>query len=147
MLLGKLNEECTNLCRKTTPSLFLITIPFDKLDTFSWKDMVADLQQKAHLVFTVLDSCITSRNNHQNTMKVGAVHYSRICSAAAILLKERNCKMCGIQSLVSMMYSCHAKKRVLTKFKEILQKIVPLATFFHPSLMANVVLLITISFK
>ena len=48
VLLGKLNEECTNFCRKTTPSLFH-TIPVDQLDTFSWKDMVADLQQKAPL--------------------------------------------------------------------------------------------------
>ena len=135
MLLGKLNEECTNLCRKTTPSIFH-TIPFDKLYTFSWKDMVADLQQKAHLVFTVLDS-ITSRNDHRNTMKVGDVHYPRICSAAAILLKERNRDMCGLQSLVAlMMYSCHAEKQVLIKFNGILQKIVPLTTFFYPSLMA-----------
>ena len=131
VLLGKLNEECTNLCRKTTPSHFH-TIPVDQLDTFSWKDMVADLQQKAPFVFTVLDS-ITSRNDHRNTTKVGAVHYPGICSAVAILLKERNREMCGLQSLVSLvMYSCHAEKQVLIKFKEN----VPLATFFHPSLTA-----------
>ncbi len=46
-------------------------------------------------------------------MKVGEAHFPGICSAAAILLKERNREMCGLQSLVSLlMYSCHAEKQV-----------------------------------
>ena len=73
--------------------------------------MVTDLKVKAPLFFTLLDS-ITSRNDHRNIAKVGVTHYTGI-SAAAILLKERNREMCGLQSLVSLLlYSCHAEKQV-----------------------------------
>ena len=52
-------------------------------------------------------------NDHRNIIKVGAAHYPGICCAAAILLKERNHEMCGLQSLVSLiMYTCHAEKQV-----------------------------------
>ncbi len=97
-----LNEECTSLCRKTTTSPFH-TIPVNWLASFKWKDMIADLQLKAPFLFTLLHS-IVSRNDHRNVV---------ICSAAAILLKERNREMCGLQSLVSLLiYSCHAEKQV-----------------------------------
>ena len=101
LLLRELNEECTNLCRKTSTSPFH-TIPADHLANFKWKDMVNDLQLKAPLLFTVLHS-IVSRNDHRNAVKVGAAHYPGICSAAVILLKERNREMCGLQSLISLL--------------------------------------------
>ena len=111
LLLRELNEQCTNLCRKTTVSPFR-TIPVDHLADFQWKDMVNDLQLKAPLLFTVLHS-IVSRNDHRNAVKVGAAHYPGICSAAAMLLKERSREMCGLQSLISLlMYSCRAEKQV-----------------------------------
>lgn len=47
------NEQCTTLCKKNTTSCFR-TIPADELANFKWKDMVADLQQKATLLFTIL---------------------------------------------------------------------------------------------
>ena len=110
-LLVKLNEECTNLCKKTTVSVFR-TIPVDRLSNFTWKDMVEELQQKAPFLFSLLHS-IVSRNDHRNTVKVATAHYPGICFAAAALLKERNREMCGLQSLVSLlMYSCHAEKQV-----------------------------------
>ena len=56
--------------------------------------MVADLQQKAPLVFTVLDR-ITSKNDHRNEIKAGAVHYPGICSVAAILMNERSHEISG----------------------------------------------------
>ena len=74
--------------------------------------MIAELQLKAPLLFKVLHS-LSSRNDHRNTLKVGVAHYPGICSAAAILLKERNREMCGLQSLISLLlYSCHAEKQV-----------------------------------
>ena len=74
--------------------------------------MAEELQQKAPLVFSVLLS-IASRNDNRNAVKVATAHYPGICSVAAILLKERNREMCGLQSLVSLlMFSCHAEKQV-----------------------------------
>lgn len=110
-LLRELNEECTNLCRKTTKSPFR-TIPVDELANFKWNDLVAELQLKAPLLFKIFHS-IAARNDHRNVVKVGVAHYPGICSATAILLKERNREMGGLQSLVSLiMYFCHAEKQV-----------------------------------
>ena len=110
LMLGKLNEECTCLCRKAITSPFR-TMPADQIASFKWVDMVTDLKVKAPLFFTLLDS-ITSRNNHRNIVIVGVAHYPGICTAAAILLKERNREMCGLQSMVSLLlYSCHAEKQ------------------------------------
>ena len=110
-LLVKLNDECTNLCRKSVISPFR-TIPVDQMASFKWKDMVEELQQRAPILFTVLQS-VASRNDHRNTVKTTTAHYPGICSAAAIILKERNREMCGLQSIVSLlMYSCHAEKQV-----------------------------------
>ena len=111
LLLGKLNEECTYLCKKTHSSPFP-TIAVDQLALFKWENMVADLQLKAPLLFKILHS-VTSRNDHRNKVKVGSSHNPGICCAAAVLLKERNREMCGLQSLVSLlMFSCHAEKQV-----------------------------------
>ena len=110
-VLQRVNAECISLCRKTNMSQFR-TIHSEKFVDFKWYNMVADLKKNAPLLFTLLDS-ITSRNDHRNTVKVGRVHYPGICSAAAILLKERNREMTGLQSLVSLiLYSCHAEKQV-----------------------------------
>ena len=113
LLLGKLNEECTSLCRKTHSSPFR-TIPVDQLAKYKWQDMVEDLQQQAPFLFSVLYS-ITSRSDHRNAVKTGVAHYPGICSAAAILLKVRNRQMCGLQTMVSLlMFSCHAEKQVMS---------------------------------
>ena len=121
-VLRELNDECTNLCKKTITSPFC-TIPTDELANFKWKDMVTDIQLKAPLLFTILHG-IAARNDHRNVVKVGAAHYPGICTAAAILLKERSRHMCGLQSLVSiMMYSCHAEKQVHKCLREIEHKI------------------------
>ena len=110
-LLREINEECSKLCSKTAISPYR-TIPVDQLAGLKWKDMAEELQQKAPLLFSVLLS-IVSRNDNRNVVKVAAAHYPGICSVAAILLKERNREMCGLQSLVSLlMFSCHAEKQV-----------------------------------
>lgn len=110
-LLGILNEECSKLCHKRAGNPFR-TIPVEKLADFKWETMIAELQSKAPLLFKIL-YCLTSRNDGRNTTKVGAAHYPGICSAASILLKERNREMCGLQSLVSLLlYSCHSEKQV-----------------------------------
>ena len=87
-LIGALNEECTNLCKKKNASLFR-AIPVDRLASFKWIDMVEDLKQKAPVLFSVLYTIVSS-NDRRNTTKVGSVHYPAICTAVAALLKEKN---------------------------------------------------------
>ena len=112
-LLGVLNDECRQLCRKSdTASPPFRKIHVDKMCEFTWKAMTAELQAKAPLLYKILYS-VTSRNDYRNVVKTGAAHFPGICFAAAILLKERNREMCGLQSMVSLvMYNCHCEKQV-----------------------------------
>ena len=112
-ILGTLNDECGKLCqRKCDTSSLFRSIPYEELDEFKWENMVAELQLKAPLLYRVLHS-LASRNDHRNVVKVGAAHFPGICSSIAILLKERNREMCGLQSLISLlMFSCHCEKQV-----------------------------------
>lgn len=112
-LLGVLNEECRQLCRKSdTQSPPFRSIPVDKLVEFKWESMTAELQSRAPLLYKILHS-LTTRNDHRNVVKTGAAHFPGICFAAAILLKERNREMCGLQSMISLlMYACHCEKQV-----------------------------------
>ena len=68
------------------------TVLVDELANFKWKDIVADLQLKAPLLFTILHE-IAARNDNRNVVKVGAAHYPGICTTTAILLKERSREM------------------------------------------------------
>lgn len=106
-LMGTLNEECRKLCRQKPTNTPFRNIPVNKLVEFKWENMIGELQSKAPLLYRILYS-LTSRNDHRNMLKLGAAHFPGICAAAAILLKERNREMCGLQSLISLfMCSCH----------------------------------------
>ena len=117
-ILRILNEECARLCKlkDNTQSQFR-KIPVSQLHQFKWKDMIAELQSTAPLFYRMMYS-LASRNDYRNLVKVGTVHFPGICSAVAILLKERNREMCGLQSMISLlMYSCHCEKQVSKSLK------------------------------
>lgn len=109
--LESINRECSVLCQTSTVSHFR-HIPVDQLKIFKWNTLIDELESKSPLLLKILTS-IAVRNDHRNKKKVGPAHYPGIGTAAAVLLKERNCHMSGLQSLVSMlMYSCHCEKQV-----------------------------------
>ena len=82
--LDEINAECSKLCQlKPQPSLFR-KIPSSMYDNFTWNVLVEDLKGRAPTFFQVLSM------------------------AAAVILKERNREMNGIQSLVSLtMFATH----------------------------------------
>lgn len=77
-LVLKVNEECTSLCRQSSAMSPFHTIPIENFSTFNWKDIVADLKQKAPLFFTLLHS-IATRNDCRNVVKIGAAHRDLCC--------------------------------------------------------------------
>lgn len=80
--------------------------------SFKWDELMDELRSNSPLLLKVLTS-VAVRNDHRNKKKVGSAHYPGIATAAAVLLKERNCHVSGVQSLVSMlMYSSHCEKQV-----------------------------------
>ena len=105
----KVNAECQDMCKHTLP-----LSPFRKMDaadqcgSFEWKTFVEDLKKKAPTLHTVF-SCIVSRSDqHPNR-----THYPGLCMSVAILLKERNREMSGLQYIVSLLlYSSHVDKQV-----------------------------------
>ena len=83
--LESINRECSVLCQTSTVSHFR-HIPVDQLKIFKWNTLIDVLESKSPLLLKILTS-IAVRND----------------PAAAVLLKERNCHMSGLQSLVSML--------------------------------------------
>ena len=112
-LLGTLNQECNGLChRKKERSSLFRRIPVDTMVDFKWAQMIEELESRAPLLLRIFD-CLVTRNDHRNKCKIGVAHYPGICTAIAIILKERCRDMCGLQSLVSLLlYSCHCEKQV-----------------------------------
>lgn len=114
-LLLTLNEECSKLCRRKKPTSLFRKVPMEDLTTFNWNGMIAELTQEAPLLLKMLQ-CVVARNDSRNMSKVGVAHYPGICTAAAVMLKDRNREMCGLQSLLSLLlYSCHCEKQVISK--------------------------------
>ena len=58
--------------------------------------------QKAPTLLRLL-STIVQHNDHRNTSKRGDRHNPGISMAMAVLLKERNREMCGLQSLIVLL--------------------------------------------
>ena len=113
LFLDAINSECNNLCQRSPENRSLFRkMPPSHLTDFKWSELVSELEARAPLLLKALSS-VVARNDHRNQSKVGTSHYPGICMAAAVLLKERNREMCGVQSLISLlMYSCHCEKQV-----------------------------------
>ena len=113
LFLDTINLECNALCKKSTntPTNFR-RIPLAQIVNFKWLELVKKLEARSPLLFRIL-STIAECNDHRNNRKVGVSRHPGICTAAAIILKERNREMIGVQSILSLlMYSCHCEKQV-----------------------------------
>ena len=107
--------ECAQLCRVSEgfTNVFHHINPAD-VDKFKWSSCIDTLTTNAPTML-FLFSGIVSHSDHRNKSKSGSRHYPGICAAIAILLKERNIRMVGIQSIVSLMLlSSHTNKLVHT---------------------------------
>ena len=126
-----LNNEVTELCKKRAnpPSLFR-RIPIEKVSDFRWCDCIAELKLKAPILLEVV-SALVSCNDSRNKQKRGDVHNPGICMAIAILLKERNREMCGIQTLVSLvLFTSRVQKQVHVHTNVILPAIIMITCAF-----------------
>ena len=111
LFLNTINDECNVLCQRSQKSVFR-KMSMEQVMDFKWSLLVEELNSKAPLLYSVLSS-IATRNDRRNVIKVGPDHYPGICMAAAVILKERNREMCGLQSIISLLlYSCHCEKKV-----------------------------------
>ena len=114
--LDLITAECSIVCRKNpaNPSPFR-RISIDHLGEFSLEAFMQELKTHAPTLFQVA-SVIASHNDHKNQYKKGSQHHPGICMALAVLLKERNREMCGLQTLVSIaLFNSRVQKKVTVK--------------------------------
>ena len=110
----KINSECARICQLTKPLSPFRKIDASKCSSFQWKVLVEDVTQKAPTLMKILSSIVTS-NDKRKQAAVTSAHHPGLCMAVAILLKERNREMCGLQSIISLLlYSSHVDKQVST---------------------------------
>ena len=113
LLVDKIDAECTTLCRRNAvpPSLFR-KIPVSSYCDFDWKSCIDELTTKAPRLLQILCK-IACHSDHRNNKKVSSAHYPSITMAAAVILKERNREMGGVQSLISLLlFSSRVQKQV-----------------------------------
>ena len=112
LLLNKIESECAHMSQRITPVSPFRRIAIDKYTTFQWKDFIEHLSETAPTLFFILSS-VVAHSDRRNKKKLNTSHYPGLCMAIAVLLKERNREMCGVQSLVSLLiYSSHVDKQV-----------------------------------
>ena len=108
------DDECAVLCSKNPVSLFR-SMTLEQAENFSWTQAIAELKTKAPILYHILDLAVT-HSSRRNKQKKGERQFSGLCMSVAILLKERNRMMCGIQSYVSSaLFSSHVQKKVCVR--------------------------------
>lgn len=118
LLLGKVvhlvNDECATICRKNSGSeqvsLFR-KMPFSALQEFKWAACVTELEDKCPFLYRLFTT-IVSHSDHRNTNKCGSNHIPGVCMCIAVLLKERNREMSGIQTYISLALFNRVPKKV-----------------------------------
>ena len=102
-VMDTVSSECGELCRKgPTNSSCFRNIPLEKMAEFEWAKCIDDLKKKAPTLLRLF-STIVQHNDHRNASKHGDRHNPGISMAVAVLLKERNREMCGLQSLIALL--------------------------------------------
>ena len=110
IFVGKINAECSSLCQTGgTPSAFKC-ITLSALTQFNWLWFIDEL--KAPLLLDIL-SIICCQNDQRNKFKTGSSHNPGMGMAVALLLKERNMHMTGVQSIISLLlFAARVDKQV-----------------------------------
>ena len=114
-VLDRIDAECSTICQRNAvpPSVFR-KIPVAQLGEFDWKSCIDELLAKAPSLLQILTK-IACHSDHRNTKKMNSAHFPSICMAAAVILKERNKQMCGVQSLLSLLlFASRVDKQVYT---------------------------------
>lgn len=110
-ILRSIVDECQVLCQKTPQSQFR-HMSVKEIEEFKWESLVKELQTKSPLLLKILTAVVV-RIDSRYAPKSQIVHHPAIVTAIAVLLKERNREMSGVQSINScLMYACHCEKQV-----------------------------------
>ena len=99
---GRIQDQSKSLFRK---------MPFSALQEFKWAACVTELEDKCPFLYRLFTT-IVSHSDHHNTNKCGSNHIPGVCMCIAVLLKERNREMSGIQTYISLALFNRVQKKV-----------------------------------
>lgn len=108
-----IDEECRSLCAKRVQPVSLFRcMTLEQAESFLWTDTISELETKSPTLYNILTFVVT-HSAGRNKQKKGDIQYPGLCTAVAILLKERNREMTGIQSYISSaLFSSGIHKKV-----------------------------------
>ena len=113
IVLKQLRDECEHLCSQSHNSMLRDSSP-DALMSFNWQCLANELKKKAPLLFAVM--LAAGGPPHPRNIQKGACEQSRypaVCTATAILLKERCDFMSALQHLIGIfLFQGNASKQV-----------------------------------
>ena len=97
------SDECSLLCKKNAQPVSLFHhMSLEQAENFSWTRAISEISTKAPTLFSIMNNCVVTRcSASKKKHKKGDAKYPGSCKAVAILLKECNRVMCGVQSYVS----------------------------------------------
>ncbi len=101
------SDECALLCSKSAQPVPLFrTMTLEQAESFSWKQAITELETKAPTLYHIISS-------KRNKLKKGEQQFPGLCTAVAVLLKEHNKMICGVQSYLSCaLFATHIQKKV-----------------------------------
>ena len=106
-----IDDECSTVCSTKEKSLFR---HFNDSTEFEWKDYVCEIKAKAPTLYSIM-SKIVSHCDKRNSRTI-EYHYPGICTAMAVLLKDRNKNMVGLQTVISLLlFSSNVQKQVCSR--------------------------------
>ena len=102
----RLSRECTALCSDKQPSVLRKTSA-DDLQTIDWNVIVSEWQDRAKLLYSVLESvAFKTHMQHRKSTRTDEQtlkrHLPGIVQAGCALLFHRNPKMCRLQTAVGL---------------------------------------------
>ena len=109
--IATIDLEVTELCKRNSPSMFR-RLSTNAMCTFDWQKCVEELKLKAPILLDIVLTLV-SKNDGRNKHKSGTAHFPGVCTAIAVILKERNREMCSIQMLLSLvLFTSRVQKQV-----------------------------------
>ena len=107
-----LDDECSSICTTVPPVSLFRRYPLFDRDLFSFKNCIVELQSKCPTLYQLLWTIVT-KTDCRNTIKHDDQHYPGLCMAVALILKERNQHMTGLQTFLSLvLFNCNVQKKV-----------------------------------
>ena len=110
-VLDLIEGECSLLCSRSQRGPFRCA-QVTELDTFNWEHYIHEMEQKSPILLRLL-KLIVSHSDHRNQQKRAEHHVPGICITTAVMLKERNREMVGVQTHISLaLFTSRVHKQV-----------------------------------